>query len=233
MTSLKRKVAVSLNASNIAELETQLANYQQHIQTINFVEWRIDYLESAALISDFTNLIKKRIKVPLILTIRTQHDGGCFINDSLSYQALYDKIIALGVGHIIDIEYQLLPYLSKKWLQQLQVKKLQICVSLHLPDNYYPQAKLDQYLCQLNQVKQAQSIKLAVGASTCSTTVNLLAAVQTFTRTYNKPVIAMCLGQYGTASRTIGYQYGIALTYAYLEKPSAAGQLPIDKINLY
>lgn len=72
----------------------------------------------------------------------------------------------------------------------------------------------------------ATIIKIATMAHSRTDVVRLLE----FTRACNEPVVTIAMGAVGSISRVIAPLFGSLLTYGYLEKAVAPGQLSVDEL---
>lgn len=224
------KTAISICPTNLTECHAILAQVTDKLAAIDLIEWRLDYWQVPRDLLTAAQLIQQ-IKRPLILTIRTVHDGGQFSGTLLQYQNRYQQLINAHVGQLLDLEWQL-PSDTRQLLgQQAQQAGYQIILSQHDFIATPPTRQLQTQLATMALEPYVDILKLATMANCVADTTRLLAVTQDFTQQSSMPLISMAMSELGQASRLFGGQFGSCLTFGYLQTPSAPGQLPIELLK--
>lgn len=224
------QTAVSISPQNLADCHRLIQQVTAKLSAIDFVEWRLDAWQVPADLLTAAQLINQ-IDRPLILTIRTKHDGGQFNGNLAAYQTLYQTLIKQHIGQLIDLEWHV-PLATRQSLGQLaQTAGYQVILSQHDLVATKPTVILRQELAAMAAEPAIDIVKLATTAQTKNDTIRLLEVTRQFTEQDPHPLITMAMSELGQASRILGGQFGSCLTFGYLETPSAPGQLPIDQLK--
>ena len=153
---------------------------------------------------------------PVILTVRTVAEGGKWFGPEEERLAIFEKSVSLLSA--IDVEFTsgLAPKLFA------MVKRLSKCLIVSYHDfNQTPEfGKLEDVISEAS--KQASIVKI-------TTMVKSEADIQVLQKLLGKdwgvPLCVMGMGSLGTQTRLSFPRLGSALTYGYLDTPSAPGQL--------
>lgn len=94
------QTAVSLMPRNIAECLSELVLVQQKKGAIHLLEWRLDYWQEPNNLLAAAQQIMA-VDLPLILTLRTTHDGGLASREH--YFEHYELLISVQIGHVIEL----------------------------------------------------------------------------------------------------------------------------------
>ena len=191
---------------------------------IDILEIRVDQFKN----TDPTyvkNIIKKRKKigVPLILTVRSKKEGGQKdVSNELRLNIFKESIPLVDA---VDIELKS-PVLSEVVRNARKNKKI-VIVSWH----NFKMTPNDKILKDiLNKAKRsgAHLVKVAAKANK----VEDLNRLMRFTiENKSKNIITISLGEIGSISRLVFPGLGSLITYAYINKPSGLGQRPLDELR--
>jgi 3-dehydroquinate dehydratase-1 len=192
---------------------------------IDLIEVRVDKFKSVK--KDY--IIKKikaikTVKIPIIATIRKKEEGGFKNIDKKARLELFRGIIPLVDA--IDIE------LSAKNIINLIINKAhkhkkKVIVSYHNFKNTPSDKKLTEIIKKAKH-RKADIVKIAVLPKNKNDILRLLSITQKYK---NKNLITICMGPTGIVSRVLFPFFGSLLSYAYLDKPSAPGQLSLNKLK--
>ena len=220
-TATRPLIAVPVMGTTVNEVLGLIE--QANETTADVIEWRLDYLASLAqLTAADMQTITFNADKPLILTWRTQEEGGERAFDP----ALYHFVYSLGIqAHVaaIDIEQRWLPEL-RQLKNDAQQQGVQVIGSYHNFVNT-PVALADVFTTLATQ--QVDIIKVAVTPQSPDDVMRLLTTTQQFAAAVQQPLITMAMGTLGTKTRVVGHQYGSQLTFASLSAASAPGQLDL------
>lgn len=171
------------------------------------------------------NVIKKRKKigVPLILTVRSKEEGGQRdISNKLKLSIFKDNISLVDA---VDIELKS-PVLSEV-VKNARKNKKKVIISWH----NFKMTPSDKTLKDvLNKAKRsgAHLVKIAAKANKIKDFNRLMK----FTiENKSKNIITISLGGIGSLSRLVFPGLGSLITYAYISKPSGLGQISLDELR--
>lgn len=199
------------------------------------IEWRADYalqahpnISADDLIERYGRAISKVCRFyPLIVTLRSEGEGGVAPFDDDFYLDFERKAIASDLFDFIDIEARIGDEAVKNLCEEVRSHRRRSIVSMHLFDGTPSVASMVKKIVHMSEIG-ADMPKLAVMAYGPRDAVDVLTAS---TDASNKegicPMVAMAMDASGTITRVAGQQFGSALAFASLGTPSAPGQLPI------
>lgn len=219
-------IAVSMQVHNQPELHAFLTDvaYKQ----ADILEWRIDAWADLTTLTD--SLISQTIEVterPVILTWRTQSEGGLKPFNETEYIRIYETAIQTGVG-AIDIEVKLLDTLVCV-VTLAQSNDVTVIGSRH--DWVFPNDLSTRMHDMLNY--PIDVIKYVAMSETEDQAKQVLNELKKLTTQTNKPVIGMAMGDIGSFTRLGSFAHGSQLTFAQLKQSSAPGQLDIQAVHNY
>ncbi len=159
----------------------------------------------------------KKLHFEIILTIRSQKEGGSYVENRLN---LFETL-APFVDYI-DIELSsidIIAYVSR--IAKENEKKL--IVSHHnfelTPANFVIKELIREAL------RYGDIPKLAFKANSYEDVARLMCVGNSF----EDKKILIAMGEYGKISRIAGFIFGSFITYAYILKPNAPGQLSLEE----
>jgi 3-dehydroquinate dehydratase-1 len=192
---------------------------------VDVLEVRVDKFQSCDIDHIKGNILKrKKIGVPLILTIRNaKEEGGIsHISDSVKLR-IFES--AAPLVDAIDIELNSL--IISKVIKLAKKNKNLIIVSSHNFKDTPRDAELEKIFKNARK-KGADIVKIATKANSLDDVNRLMQ----FTARHKKHhVITMSLGNIGSISRLTFPSAGSLLTYSYVGQPSAPGQIPLDVLQ--
>jgi 3-dehydroquinate dehydratase I len=186
---------------------------------LDVAEARIDLFDSFEQ-DHVLETIERFARVPVIATIRSIVEGGKWIRSDEERLSLFEAILP----HIsaIDIEISSASILDRVVKQTKESGKL-VIVSYH---NYESTPDLDTLLYYIEKAKQsgADAVKIATYVLDTSD-IQTLAMV--LINKSERDLIVLGMGSLGTKTRILFPALGSLMTYAFLDKPTAAGQLSL------
>lgn len=218
--------------------ETELKLFEQLEKIIgkepDLIEWRADFFANLANTEVVLSLIEKiklKTKIPLLFTIRAEHEGGEKI--SLTEEEKVQLICHVCEKTSIDlVDYEISN--DEKFVQKIQetVKKNNkiLILSYHnfnsTPDN-------DELVERAHQAMRlgADVVKIAVMPEMKSDVFRLLDVTKLLDEQLAVPVITMSMGELGAISRIIGWSFGSVMTFAVGVEVSAPGQMEIEPLR--
>ncbi len=171
------------------------------------------------------NVIKtrKKIGVPLILTVRSKEEGGQKdVSNQLKLSIFKENISLVDA---VDIELKS-PILSEVVKTARKNKKI-VIISWH---NFKmtPNDKILKHILNKAKKSGAHLVKIAAKANKEEDLNRLMR----FTiENKSKNIITISLGEIGSISRLVFPGFGSLITYAYVSRPSGLGQKPLDELR--
>lgn len=224
------RIIASLCGRTLPELRATLKKLNRS-QT-DIIEWRVDGFETLtaeALVPTFQTLKKLAVK-PLLVTLRTQKEGGVA---SLTDGAYRDLALALIQSNVdaIDIEFQ--RKTSSCLLEAAKKKGITTVVSYHNFASTPTEKRIKEKLLVMSQT-QADILKIALMPKTMEDVFSVISAARWATKNLSQPIIAISMGEKGILTRLACKSFGGCATFASLaEKTSAPGQITIQTTNLF
>ncbi len=196
------------------------------LEGADLLEIRIDSLDLHAIEEELPNLLSAS-PIPTIVTCRSASEGGFFEGDEEERIALYQ--VALQSEHpprYIDIEFETLSR-QPSLIDTLALETTGIILSWHdvnsRPKNLLQRAQ------EMQQVTEADVVKIVWRARSIRDNIEAFELL----KTKQKPMIAMCMGEYGVMSRILAPKFGGFATYASIDghEQTATGQPTIREFQ--
>ncbi len=225
-------VCIPLTGKTFPQLEAEAKNAVAAAPDL--AEWRADFFEGLKSPEEMKQTLEALGAVlgdiPLIFTIRTQKEGG---NTSLSpeeYAQLTERAAATGIPSLVDVEIlQLEDALLRRLIEGIHRAGGWVIGSSHDFEKTPTKREMEEIL-RREDAAGADILKLAVMPKSYRDLARLLNVVGQMKKgECAKPIIAMSMGERGSASRFLGELFGSAVTFATAGEASAPGQLPIEE----
>ncbi len=172
--------------------------------------------------------LKKRVqtRLPLILTIRNQAvEGGILLRRRKISDQLKWDLFKIGMKYVQAVDIELTSPLLKSVIGL--AKKKVVIVSSHHFKNTPTLAGLEKILRE-GKKSGGDIIKIAAHAKNRDDLNRLLE----FTIKHKKDkIITLAMGRLGSISRLVFPSVGSLLTYSFLGKPFAPGQIPLKTLQ--
>lgn len=225
---MKSKICVPIIVHSQLSLKQQLL--QIDINKVDCLEIRLDYYPNINHLNDIDELFSVIIelaKLPYIVTLRTQQEGGYYEGTYNDYQQIYQYILNNYSCYAIDIEWHYVEQASQL-IQQAYQKKIQCIISYH---NFIEVPNLKTLSLVYKQMNVLPNIiyKFAVYPNNYEDIICLLNFVNTLDK--NKQHIIIAMGQFGSISRVVPNLFKSILTFGSLEYSSAPGQITYTKLK--
>jgi 3-dehydroquinate dehydratase-1 len=180
----------------------------------DILEMRIDcFRQPVDRITAYLGEIRAKVALPMIGTVRENE----FTRENRSgiFKAVMPYVDCIDIELGAPISDEVLSLASGKT----------VIVSEH-DFNGTPDTRALRTMVDRAVVQGAEIVKIAVMATCREDVVRVLE----FTRSCEEPVVTMVMGPLGTISRVVGPLFGSLLTYGYLTRPVAPGQLSVQKL---
>lgn len=203
-------------------------------QAPDVIEWRADFfshLDDVEQTIEIVNEMKRKTDIPLLLTIRAEHEGG--ENIDLKEEEKVDLIQEICQNTSVDIiDYETSN--DKRFVEKVRETTKENGQQLILSYHHFSETPEDQEL--IERAKQAKKfgadmIKIAVMSQSKDDVFRLLEVTRKIDQMIDKPLITMSMGDIGALSRIIGWVYGSILTFGVGVKSSAPGQIEVGKLR--
>ncbi|HSB51366.1 MAG TPA: type I 3-dehydroquinate dehydratase [Dissulfurispiraceae bacterium] len=191
--------------------------------SLDVVELRVDMFDSVETghVADVFKKIRDLLGKPVIGTVRDAREGGQrTIDDRLE---LYDACIPWCDA--VDVEVQSNRLLAK--VGRLLSRKGKLLIGSYHNFNETPDEIFMDSIVSRGKEGGADIVKIAVTAKGRDDLLRLL--LFTF-RHRDKGMITMSMGDAGLPSRVVGPLFGSLISYGYVGRPSAPGQLSVSEL---
>lgn len=227
------KICLPLVGGTVAAVQAELA--QAIAAQADLIEWRADYLLEALpalplkqqitqLTQVATGLRSQMGNTPLLFTLRSTAEGGCFAGTDEQAAQLLCAMVNCGTVDAVDVELRLPQALLAKVVQAGRAAGCRVIVSHHRFDATPPASQMLQTLSACCDAG-GDIAKLAVMPQTSQDVVALLSAAASFQAEGAVPFIAISMGELGAVSRIAGGVFGSCVTFGTAAAASAPGQI--------
>lgn len=200
----------------------------------DLIEWRLDcfdFIDDKDKVKEtLTGLRQVLGDMPLILTFRTDKEGG---NRSLSidkYKETYLYIASLGLVDIYDVEMWIAAQDSSSFVEKLKAAG-KVIFSKHDFNQTPSKEKIIDALIQMQEAG-ADIAKIALMPQSKEDVDALMeASIEVTEKNPKTPIITISMGEMGRESRIQGKKTGSCLTFAVVGKASAPGQVDIQELR--
>ena len=198
-------------------------NAQIKAAKVDVVELRVDLFRKLAPVYVRDQVLHRRkLKLPLLLTIRNQKKEGAAKDWSIEQKTKIFEAV-LPFVDMVDIELSS-PILKAIITSARKLNKV-IIVSMHNFD--HTPAHLENIFKKALSTR-ADIIKISAKANSLDDVFHMIE----FTRRHRRhPLITLCMGPIGMISRLILPAMGSLYTYSFLSKPTAPGQIDVKTLN--
>lgn len=231
----RAKICVSLVCSSETELEQEAK--KAALSGVDCVEWRADFFSGCREIESIRSMLKVLRaaveELPIIFTLRTKEQGGEAELSSEQYEYICTEAVASGQIDAVDIEYpQRTVFVegSGFWKRAFE-RNVRTILSMHF---WKKMPEQEEWFELLNAMQEspADLIKVAVMPKDEKDVHRLSSWAAVFRQAGNrKPMIVIAMSEMGRVSRIEPQRFGSAMTFAYVDKPSAPGQIEIGELK--
>lgn len=196
---------------------------------VQAVEWRVDFFagyekEIPAVVKELKQMLKDK---KLIVTLRTEAEGGEANGSRFDYDALVRTLLEQGVADYVDVEIK-------------RAEPLKDCFAgishTGVIGSYHDFHKTDRKERIVEILHTARTYNMTVGKYACMPGTKedvdtLLEATARMKEAYPEfPVITMAMGELGKPSRLYGGLYGSSLSFGCAREASAPGQVYYEEM---
>jgi 3-dehydroquinate dehydratase I len=210
-------------AAAVSDSDTRLLK-PADLKAIDLIELRVDMFKTLSedSVKSIFYQAKKRFSKPVLCTIRLKSEGGRKSIDDNKRYTLFKAVIPMA--DMVDIEIQ--SKLFKPVIKLAHSFGKPVIASYHNFKLTSENAFLLKLLSKAGR-ESADMLKLALKANS----LDDVARLTCFTNAHRESnLITLSLGDKGRISRVINPFFGSLLTYGYVGKPKADGQMHVQKL---
>ena len=194
------------------------------VKSIGLIELRVDMFKklSEDYVIQVFQQAKQQFKKPLLCTIRIPAEGGRRHIDERRRRSLFEAVAPFADMLDIEIKSSLFPDIVRLG----HANNKPVIASYH---NLGRTPADSFFMAMLNKARKASAdiTKIAVKAAT----INDVARLLRFTMDNGKEnLITISLGKPGRISRVVNPLFGSLITYGYIGKPKADGQMNVREL---
>ena len=191
-------------------------------------DWFVGWRDSAALSRCLTGLRQVLGDKLLLVTLRTQAEGGEADASLEEYTAFCRRVWESGCADLLDIEFLPAGDALPGLIAEAHAHGIKVVCSSHDFAQTPSRKEMVSRLCDM-QAAGADLPKLAVMPQNRRDVLSLLEATAEMADLHPEtPVVTMSMGALGGVSRICGEAMGSAMTFACAGKASAPGQIELD-----
>ncbi len=165
--------------------------------------------------------------IPTIVTCRSVQEGGFFEGDEEELIARYEIARQSdSQPRYFDVEFESVRK-NPNLIETIRTEQTGILLSWH--DVRTRPSNLLQHVEEMNGVAEADVIKIVWRARSIRDNIEAFELLQT----RQKPMIVLCMGEYGVMSRVLAPKFGGFATYASVDgkEQTASGQLTLSELR--
>jgi 3-dehydroquinate dehydratase-1 len=201
----------------------------------DLIEWRVDFFDG---IGDARQVLAaaKELKraargIPILFTRRSAREGGqpMPIGEEQVVQ-LYRSVCESGLVDMVDFEMESEAAHLRAVRDMTRDAQLPLLLSFH---DFAATPPIDELVRRFERMQSlgADIAKIAVMPRSRDDVLALLAATSQAADKCTIAVVSMAMGGLGAVTRTSGWVFGSAMTFAVGASSSAPGQMPIEDVK--
>jgi 3-dehydroquinate dehydratase-1 len=201
---------------------------------IDLIEFRVDHLANALDAQDVARLCAAVAGAlrgkPMMVTFRTQAEGGITPVSGPAYADFYAAILQGGQADLIDLEFNRGADTVRPVLAAARAAGVATVVSYH---DFHATAPAHELVGLMRQMQEwdADIVKVATMPASAGDVLRLLTATWDMKANHaDRPLITMAMNGVGVVSRLAGEVFGSAATFGMVGEASAPGQIPVEDL---
>ncbi len=201
---------------------------------IDLIELRIDYFDD--LLNDqklkdlFGAIATLSLKQGIILTYRSEKEGGNGKLTIQEYIELYKLAVDSGAFDIYDVELSSGTNAIITLTSLIHQADKKVLMSMH---DFKRTPSMDTMLEKFKSMDslEADILKVAVMPEDYKEVLVLMETTLRANEIYNRPIVTMSMSKMGLATRLMGEQFGSAITFGKAKEGSAPGQIDVASLK--
>lgn len=234
MKILPRKPSIC--ASIIAHTVEEFLDAARNARDADVIEIRADGLKVEppsgqryrAEIKRLLRNVKIQTGLPVILTIRKEKEGGVFKGSEAERAACIED--AMKLADAIDIELRMKEEKREEIMSEAKKNRIPVILSYH-DLNKTPEEDAMKAMLEEESGAGAGMAKLAVKANSIEDVFKLLKVTREMSSRLSIPICTISMGELGKISRIAAPLFGSAISYGYVTRETAPGQLSVSQLK--
>lgn len=166
--------------------------------------------------------------LPVILTLRNEKEGGVFTGSEAERAACVKETMKLADA--IDIELRMEEKKREEIMKEAKKNRIPVILSYH-DLNKTPEEDAMKAILEEESGAGAGIAKLAVKANSMEDVLKLLKVTREMSSKLSIPLCTISMGELGKISRIAAPLFGSAISYGYVARETAPGQLPVSQLR--
>lgn len=226
------KICIPVVSDNHQDIITDLIRLKS--LDIDLIELRIDYfnelLDHQKLNELFNAIASITFEQGIILTYRSEAEGGKGTLSNKEYAELYELALESGAFDIYDVELSSGTNTIINLSNLIHQYDKKMLMSSH---DFTRTPSIDTMLGKIKQMDslEADIIKIAVMPEDYKDVLSLLETTLKANELYDRPIVTISMSNLGIVTRLMGEQFGSAITFGKDNNSSAPGQIGINDLN--
>lgn len=234
MKILPRKPSIC--ASIIAHTVEEFLDAARNARDADVIEIRADGLTAEppsgqryrAEIKRLLRNVKIQNGLPVILTIRKEKEGGVFKGSEAERAACIED--AMKLADAIDIELRMKEEKREEIMSEAKKNRIPVILSYH-DLNKTPEEDAMKAMLEEESGAGAGMAKLAIKANSIEDVFKLLKVTREMSSRLSIPICTISMGELGKISRIAAPLFGSAISYGYVTRETAPGQLSVSQLK--
>lgn len=220
---VKPKICVPVMGKNLCLLEEEISNLKY--LKYDLVEWRIDFYEDMDQVKDDIYAIRDLLgETPLLVTCRTQDEGGNACVSKEEYCSLLKPVISSHCCDLVDLECFLDEEIVASLVEFAHENDVKVIMSNH---DFSKTPSYEEIMHRFSKMEQMQCdiAKVAYMPKDSDDVLTLLRATNDASKKTSCLLVSMSMSQLGVISRISGELFHSCMTFGCAKNASAPGQL--------
>lgn len=222
------KIIVPLMPSDASQVASAVAALRG--QPVDLIEWRVDHVADPEHAAAVGVALRTETALPVLLTYRTDREGGRGSLPDADYAALLLRLVRLDLADAVDVEYRRRASAVRAVVDGAHAAGLPVVGSFH---DFDATPDVESLLGVLREQAAAGAdvLKIAVTPHSALDVASLLtASAQAALALPDRPLISISMGSRGLVSRVAAETFGSCATFASVGGGSAPGQIPAAQL---
>lgn len=232
MEFMKTRIVGSLMPNHVTLTVAEVENVINQQAFFDILELRIDAIKDLTIETIekmIEQLRQKGFRKEVLITFRTEAQGGARPIEEEAYQNLLQYIAGIKHVDFIDVEWEQETSRSEL-VQSIQSQGVEVIISYH---NFQETPKIEVLKKTYYHMSQwgGTHLKIAVMPQSKQDVLTLLQAVSEASEALSHWVTGISMSSLGVISRTAQATFGGALSYGSLSESVAPGQLDVKTLK--
>lgn len=225
----KVKICVPVMPKDTDSLESEIKGLNGLY--FDVIEWRVDFYDELMQACKDAEKVRGYLKdTPILVTLRTDAEGGNKKVTNEEYVSFYESMINTGMIDLIDVEVMQDKTAVQRIVSYAHAHDVKVIMSNH-DFHATPDQKEIVRRLQYMDTMQGDICKIACMPTCAEDVLTLLSATHAAAKMTEKPLITMAMGKLGVVSRLSGETFGSCLSFGCAEKASAPGQINANDLH--